>query len=637
MGVALVLFFFVIYLNQKGKLIEAWLKAIMIWTMIIYVSLEVLSLFSAVTFPALVALWVGVDLILGISLVWLIGKKKAGRGIGHILAGLVRKNIIWFVLAFGLIILSIWTVPYNWDSMTYHLSRIASWAQNRSIAYYSTHNLRQISSPVLAEFVNLHVYILSGKKDFLFNLLQCLSALTNMWFVYEITKKIGCHRRYGLLAAFLFYTAPSMFGESLTTQTDQFATVWLMIFVYYFLDLFDHSYRFHFKGKTLSVCLLMGVSLALGYLAKPSVWIGAAVFALALLIRCIRRRDSLWAIAKLLICVIPVMGLILAPELVRNLLGAVSTFEVGMGQLIGTLNPLYVLINWLKNFSFNWSTVYLYRSDHWIAAIIYRLAEFLHVDIDDPTISYRGVPFEMHEAATYEPDMAINAVIIIFFTLGLLWGIYRLKKQKNRMAREYSMLVSLIFFVFCGVVIWEPWVSRYMIPYLTLLCPMIAYELEDFESTGQKYGHLVMPLILFMCFVELFGLGVHHGSIALREGKDRFSGYFRNNRALYTDYNEICGYLEERGGNGLGLFFGVDSYEYPIWIRLNECMGEIRHVMVQNESAKYEKKEFIPEYIISDQTKKEDFTLNGEEYALVDVCRDNERLWLYRHVRGGGE
>ncbi len=424
-----------------------------------------------------------------------------------------------------------------------------------------------------------------------------------------------------------------MFGEALTTQTDQFATAWLMIFVYYYLDLFAESYRFQYDHKTLTVCLTMGISLAFGYLAKPSVLIGAAVLAFALLIRCIWRKDSAGAILKLLLSVIPVMGCILAPETARNLLGGVSTFDVGRDQLVGTLNPLYILVNGIKNFSFNWPSIYLYRSDRWIAAIIYRLAGLLKVEIDDSSISYTGRPFELHGAATYEPDMAVNAVIIIFFTLCFLWGIYRFRKQKNRLGKEYSMLVSFVFLFFCAVVIWEPWVSRYMVPYMTLLCPMIVYEMEDFGESAWKYGQYALPLVVFMCCVELFGLGVYHAGIAWRGGEDRFAGYFRNNSSIYPEYNEVCKYLENRNGNSLGLYLGLDSYEYPLWARLDLCMGKIRHVMVQNESSRFDKAEFVPEYIISDQTGGEEkLTFDKEEYVLVDICEDNGILWLYQRL-----
>ena len=87
--------------------------------------------------------------------------------------------------------MSLIMTPYNWDSMTYHLPRIAYWAQNRSVEHYATNCVRQVSSPVLAEFVNLHVYVLSRGHDWFFNLLQGMSYLTNAVLVGAIAKKLS--------------------------------------------------------------------------------------------------------------------------------------------------------------------------------------------------------------------------------------------------------------------------------------------------------------------------------------------------------------------------------------------------------------------------------------------------------------
>lgn len=636
MGITLLLFFITIYTDKKEKMIEAWIKAVILSTLIAYASLEILSLFSAVSFWPLAALWGIISVLLVFRLVWLLKREKAGKEIWRALINTVKRNRIWVMLSLGLFILSVFTVPYNWDSMTYHLSRIAEWAQNRSVAHYSTSNIRELSSPVLAEFLNLHTYILSGKKDIFVNVLQCVSALTNVWLVYEIASKIGCKRRYACLASFLCFTSPSMFGEALTTQVDQFATVWLLIFVYYYLDVFLKKFRFQWERQIVFKCILMGVCLALGYLAKPSVLIGAAILVLILIVRCIMRKDSAWMIIKLLLCVIPVMAAIIAPEIIRNIVsfGAISTSGVGQRQLIGTLRPLYVFVNGLKNFAFNWPSIYLYDSDHWIAAIIYRVAGILGVEINHPAISEDGRLFELHEALKYEPDMAVNPIIVMCFTVCIIWGIWHFKRQRNSLGREYALLVSGIFLLFCCAVRWEPFVSRYMISYLALLCPMIAFEVEDMGKSLARYDQYVYPVIIFMCCVELFGLSLYHVNIAWQERADRFAGYFHNNRGLYTEYNEVCGYLEGCGENDLGLFMGIDSYTYPIWARLDKHMGKIGHVMVGNESAVYAETDFVPEYIISDQVKEAELEIKGEKYVLMSLSSDNTILWLYQHIKG---
>lgn len=296
-----VLILYSFYLNyHERRLIESWIRAVLVWVCIAYWSLEVFSIFSFVRYSTLTVFWGVADAIL-LGYILFHGKRNLNIGkdfILHIIRTLY-KNVIWVILGAGLVFLAVRTTPYNWDSMTYHLSRIANWAQNQSVGHYATHNIREIVSPVLAEFINLHVYILSGNKDIFVNLLQCFSALTNVWLVYELAEKIGCSRPYAQLAAFLFYTCPIAFGEALTTQVDQFAALWLLIFMYYVLDMIEEKYRFQLDKDTINTCLIMAGCIALGYLTKPSVLIGMAFFAVLLLIKCIRRKESAFILLKL--------------------------------------------------------------------------------------------------------------------------------------------------------------------------------------------------------------------------------------------------------------------------------------------------------------------------------------------------
>ena len=106
-----------------------------------------------------------------------------------------RNVIIWGVFAVLMIILAIGKMPYNWDSMTYHCARLFHWAQNRSVAHYATNNVRQIASPVLAAFINLNVYLLTGSGEGVLNLVQCISYLTSGVLVFDISRKLGTTKK----------------------------------------------------------------------------------------------------------------------------------------------------------------------------------------------------------------------------------------------------------------------------------------------------------------------------------------------------------------------------------------------------------------------------------------------------------
>ena len=624
--------FFFALRNPEKKLIESWCGAVTLFVALAYFSVEIFSVFELVTRNTLAVFWTAVFLVI-LILTILRGKKDRG-GFFRLAARLVliiKRNGIWFILAAGLLFLAVWTVPYNWDSMTYHLSRIANWTQNRSVAHYATHNIREIVSPALAEFINLHVYILTGQKDNLFNLLQCVSALTNVWLVYEISRKIGCAGKYASLAALLCFTSPSVFGEALSTQVDQFAAVWLLIFVYYYIDLLKQELAF--SRNVMDCCGMMAVCMAFGYLTKPSVLIGMAVFLLVLFVVCLARRAKLSFIAGAALSSGAIALAVVLPEAIRNILSfdSLSLPIAGQRQLVGTLNPLYVFVNGLKNFVFNLPNIYMYNSDHWMAAVIYRISGILGVNIDDPAIAEDGRAFLLHPAQTYDPDLAVNPVIVLAFLFCMIWGTISFRRQGKQEGRFYSVLISGIFLLFCCVVRWEPFVSRYMVAYLALLCPVAAYQIQDFTERfrGKIRGAAPYVLISAMCCVELFGLGIYHTRIALSEHGDRFRGYFYARQSIYEDYKEVCGSIAGDGPEKIGLILGQDSYEYPIWQAMNGHAEEIRHVMVENESSPYEIKEYVPDVMLISSDKGDKIKYGSEIYYRNDTVGGNGGLWLY--------
>lgn len=623
--------YFALKSNENG-LIEAWCRAASIFVALAYFSLEILSIFGIVTRTALSAFWGAVFMVV---VIFSFLRMRKGKGslktlIARI-TGAIKHHKTGCAFAAALLVLAVYTVPYNWDSMTYHLSRIANWTQNRSVAHYATHNIREIVSPVLAEFINLHVYILSGKRDVFFNLVQCVSALTNVWLIYEIALKLGCKRKYAGLAAFIFFTAPSAFGEALSTQVDQFAAVWLLIFVYYYLELLKQELAF--SRRVMECCAMMAICMGFGYLAKPSVLIGMAIFLLVLFVICIVRKAKAAFIAGAAGFAGVIVAALVLPEMIRNLLsfGSISLPIAGQRQLVGTWNPLYVFVNVLKNFAFNLPNIYLYESDHWIAAVVYRIAGLLRVNIDDPAISEDGRAFFLHPAQTYDPDLAVNPVVLWGFFFCMLWEIIHFKRQGKGTGRFYSGLVTMTFLLFCCAVRWEPFVSRYMVAYLALLCPMIAYETQDFTEyfRGRILGAAPYVLLAGMCCVELIGLGVYHTGIARAGQEDRFRGYFYARQSIYEDYRAVCEAVSDGGYTKIGLLLQQDSYEYPVWQALKGQVGEIRHVLVENESSVYEIADFMPDAILSSTDQGEVVEYAQEDYHKNGSVGGSGGLWLY--------
>jgi len=517
--------------------------------------------------------------------------------------------------------------------MTYHLPRIAHWAQNQTVAHYATNIIRQLTSPVLAEFINLQVYILSGNNDIFLNMLQSVSFIANAAIVYGIARKIKCSDTFCRLAVLLFLTMPIAFSEALTTQVDNYATVWLLIFVYFLLDFTSVEKKITFCRENIILVCTMGFCVSLGYLAKPSVCIGMCIFVLWLLIICIRRKDRLVPLLQLICCVIPAIILPLIPEIARNLatFQAISDPIAGKRQLIGTLQPSYIFINFLKNAVYNLPNIYFSDSSNWLKRIVVKCAQLLNVELDHPSISEGGAVFYIHNAQDYGHDTAVNPVIVILFIICILWLLLRRHKKGER--RDYigfCITSALSFLLFCCVLRWEPFVTRYMISYLALLCPVTATLLQKLTDGKTQFGlrNSALSIIWFVCIVEFIGLAYYHRNMNARNGADeRPYGYFVNRTTEYQSYTELCNAIMEGDNKNIGIYLGSNDYEYPLWAMLEGEIAQMKHVNVNNSSAVYAEENFEPDCIIwigslPDST----FTYNGIIYSNTFTAAENRYL-----------
>jgi len=111
------------------------------------------------------------------------------------------------------------TPPNNWDSMHYHLARVAAWHAHRSLDYFPTHNAIENVYPPNAELLVLWTVTFLG-RDLLAALPQFVAALATSASVFAIARRLGYDSRCSAFSALLFPTLTIVALESVTTQND---------------------------------------------------------------------------------------------------------------------------------------------------------------------------------------------------------------------------------------------------------------------------------------------------------------------------------------------------------------------------------------------------------------------------------
>ena len=628
-----VILLFLLWNKFTEDKMQAYVYSVLAWTLYMFGLTEILSVFHQITGLNLWLAWGVFDVLLlaGCVKKHVFAKKEMKRNA-------ISKGTVGVVLLYVISVsfLAVKTMPYNWDSMTYHLSRIVHWHQNQSIGHYATNINRQVASPVLGSFINLNIYTMLNENDRLLNLVQCFSYFTSGLLVYSIACKLGCGKKYCVMAGALFLSMPIAFGEALTTQTDNISAMYALGVIYLLLGFCDVKEKLVYNRYSALQVIMLGFCVSFAYLAKPSVGIGILFFAIWLLIVSIIRKDSIVIVMKLIITAIPGIIMVVLPETWRNLstFHAFSASNVSSGQLIGSFHERYLAVNFLKNFTSNMPSVWLYDSSAFIWKFVVRFAGWVDIDIDDAAITNNEAEFVVRDAQTYSHSSAVNPIILWLLIITVIVLIFMARKiewKKLKSMKAGYYLASVIgFLVFCTILKWSPWRNRYMIFYLALLSPAIVCVIEWFmRNIKQEKIELAFGAIVWFCMLtEIFGLFIYHNEKAFEKGKEE--RYFLSRTEEYAPYREAADYLAENDLKEIGLLLGSDTYEYPIWKMADA--DRIEHINVANETQIYEDKEFIPEVIlvIHESVGENTLKCHGKKYELVKTI--NEDVQIYERM-----
>jgi len=158
--------------------------------------------------------------------------------------------------------LSVYVPPNNWDSMTYHMSRVGYWLQHGSLHHYYTHKWTQNALPPNAEIIILWSVTLL-KSDILANMVQWIAYCGIGLAIYLIARILGNGQRSSVFASLIYLSLPMVVLQSSSTQNDLVVTLFAIGFFYFF-----HS---GLKQKNDRKLLLSGIAFGLAVGTKLTI------------------------------------------------------------------------------------------------------------------------------------------------------------------------------------------------------------------------------------------------------------------------------------------------------------------------------------------------------------------------------
>ncbi|HEX3246487.1 MAG TPA: hypothetical protein VHX16_13855 [Chloroflexota bacterium] len=551
----------------------------------IFVSTEAMSRMRLLRPEAAVVIWSS-----GV-LAAIIASRKPKRSLSLLPARIdlidAPLSILIALVAVTLIALGIlaFTIPPNAnDGLIYHLPRVLHWRQNGSVELYPTNILRQIEMPPFAEYVLLHLHLLTGTMAFA-NLVQWSCLLESAVGVTVIAKQLELSPRLQALSALLCVTIPIAVVIATGPKNDLVATYWFVCLMWLLI-------RFS-ACPTRLVGLGAGTALGLALATKGSAAVMAvgplAVFGLLGMSRNWRLR----ALAKLVpagVLLISVAILIASPQGLRNY----ALFGSPLGPdrdgpsadyayRNRTFTPAHAVSNVIRPIAFQLGTPWTEVTSK-TDALVYALHDWLNVGIDDAKTTFSGRDYFKVRASPND-DNAPNPV----HTLLICWAgiaVFLSARQKSWFVRPYAASLILSFFAACLIMTYLPAVVRYQLPLMVLWCPIIALIVGSWKRTS------------LLALVSLLLAGALHATLVNRArpligpesvlAQDRLLTEF-GDRTRYRDvYLEAAEFLNQFQCQSVGLAFGWDDPEYVWWrILAGASTGftRLHHVVNNNVSA----------------------------------------------------
>lgn len=542
---------------------------------------ELLSVLGALTHPWVTLVWA--TCLLGV-VVYGLKQGRMRRGGSLVLESLrALRGLDWvFVSCLGLLMTGLMLVTVrgavsNFDSLNYHMSRVAHWTQNKSIGFYPTGILTQLVNPIWAEEAILHLRLLV-ENDQLSGLVQWGSMAGVLLCVSIISGELKAGRVGTRLALAFMASLPMGLMQASTPQNDYVLGFWLAC-VGTLVLISSRRALSHLER------LCLGMALGLGLLTKGTayplvvpfiLWLGWLIWERAG-VRALVAQGSWIALCAVLLNAgywlrnMAAFGGPLGPS---RWVEQMTAGGYGLGSLAASL---------LTNVAMSFATPVQYVNDVLTQTIRTGL-----VPIDPRVSDFVLIWGWNHEDTAGQP---LHWLLIFLAAAALL----RLRRRLlNRAVWAYLSATAASFVLLSAVVHFDIYGIRYQLPVMAMAAPMVGLAGEKVLS---KCSVNVVACLLLVAAAPYVLFGRNRPLIALKAAREPFSipclpvlgctmgsilfeppstALFSASLDLRAPYEEMSSVLRAGPCQDVGLRIDSHDPEYVFWWILGAPESGIR-------------------------------------------------------------
>lgn len=446
------------------------LRASILLGVLLAVITEFLGWLLALTFWGLTAAW---GLVLLVLAFWII-RRGGVRQLPKVRISL-QSGEIWLLAAISIVILAagltaVFAPVQTPDSLSYHMSRVAHWAQNRSVDHFATGIERQLYMSPLSEYGVLHVFIL-GRSDAFVNLPNWFAFIGLAAAASWIAACFGAGRSGQFLAGLFAVAVPIAIAQASSTATDLLTAFWVVCLAAEVLALVKKEAGLHDE-------VFAGLAAGLAVLTKPT----GGLFALPLLgwamLSKLQRKTWPGALRLTGITLLAVV-LLNAGIFSRNFalygnpLGPQTVIRYQANQIFGVR---MLASNVVRNLGVHLGTIGpvnrgLTRAVEWFH-------ELIRMDPADPRTS---LTFPFVIMSPRNEDMIGNLVpLLLFLTACIGWIFMRRSRPAN--SGWFLLCLWAGFLLYSLTNRWQLFATRLQLPFFMLAAPLSAVMFERILS-----------------------------------------------------------------------------------------------------------------------------------------------------------